>query len=114
VLLVENITNEPAIVRDLAMIRVAATHDARSHVLELASVFRARVVDVAAESLTIEITGGEDKIDGLLEVLRPYGVLEMVRTGIVAMRRGSKSADAASTTERMAQGAASDDVSYSV
>src|ERR1035441_8076092 len=57
VLLVENITNQPAIVRDLAMIRVAATHDARSHVLELASVFRARVVDVAAESLTIEITG---------------------------------------------------------
>jgi len=114
VLLVENITNQPAIVRDLAMIRVAATHDARSHVLELASVFRARVVDVATESLTIEITGGEDKIDGLLEVLRPYGVLEMVRTGIVAMRRGSKAADAASTTESMGHGAASDDVSYSV
>src|SRR6266436_675802 len=91
VLLVENITNEPSIVRDLAMIKVGATHEARSHVLELASVFRARVVDVAPEFLTIEITGGEDKIDGLLEVLRPYGVLEMVRTGIVAMRRGSKS-----------------------
>ena len=56
VLLVENITNEPAIVRDLAMIKVAATHEARSHVLELASVFRARVVDVAPDSLTIEIT----------------------------------------------------------
>ena len=55
------------------------------------SVFRARVVDVAPESLTIEITGGEDKIDGLLEVLRPYGVVEMVRTGIVAMRRGTSS-----------------------
>ncbi len=91
VLLVENITNEPSIVRDLAMIKVAATHEARSHVLELASVFRARVVDVAPESLTIEITGAEDKIDGLLEVLRPYGVLEMVRTGIVAMRRGKAS-----------------------
>ena len=89
VLLVENITHEPAIARDLAMIKVAATHEARSHVLELASVFRARVVDVAPESLTIEITGGEDKIDGLLEVLRPYGVVEMVRTGIVAMRRGT-------------------------
>ena len=92
VLLVENITHEPAIVRDLAMIKVAATHEARSHVLELASVFRARVVDVAPDSLTIEITGAEDKIDGLLEVLRPYGVLEMVRTGIVAMRRGKASA----------------------
>ena len=124
VLLVENITNQPAIIRDLAMIRVAATHDARSHVLELAAVFRARVIDVSPESLTIEITGAEDKIDGLLEVLRPYGVLEMVRTGIVAMRRGSKSGDAASATESTAQGsadsssgnsgAANDDVSYSV
>ena len=124
VLLVENITNQPAIIRDLAMIRVAATHDARSHVLELAAVFRARVVDVSPESLTIEITGAEDKIDGLLDVLRPYGVLEMVRTGIVAMRRGSKSGDAASAMEGTTQGsadsssansgAANDDVSYSV
>jgi len=124
VLLVENITNQPAIIRDLAMIRVAATHDARSHVLELAAVFRARVVDVSPESLTIEITGAEDKIDGLLDVLRPYGVLEMVRTGIVAMRRGSKSSDAASAMEGTTQGsadsssanpgAANDDVSYSV
>ena len=65
------------------------------------------------ESLTIEITGGEDKIDGLIEVLRPYGVLEMVRTGIVAMRRGSKS-NGNAATENMAQGAANDDVSYSV
>jgi acetolactate synthase-1/3 small subunit len=129
VLLVENITNQPAIVRDLAMIRVAATHDARSHVLELAAVFRARVVDVSPESLTIEITGAEDKIDGLLDVLRPYGVLEMVRTGIVAMRRGSKSTDAASATDSTGpssansgsansgsanSGSANDDVSYSV
>jgi len=113
VLLVENITKEPAIVRDLAMIKVAATHEARSHVLELAGVFRARVVDVAPESLTIEITGAEDKIDGLLEVLRPYGVLEMVRTGIVAMRRGK-----ASTGTPAANGTdhdvAEEDVSHSV
>src|SRR5271156_6036457 len=114
VLLVENITNQPAIVRDLAMIRVAATHDERSHVLELANVFRARVIDVAPESLTLEITGAEDKIDGLLEVLRPYGVLEMVRTGIVAMRRGGKASDVAATTNPLAQLAADDDVQYSV
>jgi acetolactate synthase-1/3 small subunit len=114
VLLVENITNQPGIIRDLAMIRVAATHEDRSHVMELANVFRGRVVDVAPESLTIEITGAEDKIDGLLELLRPYGVLEMVRTGIVAMRRGSKSSDAAGTTENTMKGAANDDVSYSV
>jgi acetolactate synthase-1/3 small subunit len=113
VLLVENITTEPAIVRDLAMIKVAATHEARSHVLELAGVFRARVVDVATDSLTIEITGGEDKIDGLLEVLRPYGVLEMVRTGIVAMRRGKSSAPV-SAPNNTDHDVAEEDVSHSV
>jgi acetolactate synthase-1/3 small subunit len=100
------------------MIRVAARHEERSHVLELANVFRARVVDVAPESLTIEITGAEDKIDGLLELLRPYGILEMVRTGIVAMRRGSQSANgatpAASGVGGNHNGAGNDDVSYSV
>lgn len=113
VLLVENITHQPSIVRDLAMIKVAATHEARSHVLELASVFRARVVDVAPESLTIEITGAEDKIDGLLEVLRPYGVLEMVRTGIVAMRRG-KSSNSATAAMNGEVDIAEEDVSQSV
>ena len=115
VLLVENITAEPAIVRDLAMIKVAATHEARSHVLELAGVFRGRVVDVAPESLIIEITGDEDKIDGLLEVLQPYGVLEMVRTGIVAMRRGSKCSSVVASGNSLNQSSADDDgVQYSV
>ena len=114
VLLVENITNQPAIVRDLAMIRVAASHEARSHVLELANVFRARVVDVAPESLTLEITGAEEKIDSLLALLRPYGVLEMVRTGIVAMRRGSRSLGVSSTKEATMHSEANDNVSYSV
>jgi acetolactate synthase-1/3 small subunit len=97
VILVENITAERAIVRDLAMIKVAAAHDVRSRVLELVGVFRAGVIDVAPESLTIEITGTEDKIDGLVEVLRPFGVLEMVRTGIVAMRRGALTSEAANS-----------------
>ena len=114
VLLVENITREPAIMRDLAMIKVAATHEARSHVLELASVFRARVVDVSPESLTLEITGAEDKIDGLLEVLRPYGVREMVRTGIVAMRRGNKAAATTSKTDAVPEVTSEHDVSHSV
>jgi acetolactate synthase-1/3 small subunit len=113
VILVENITAEPAIVRDLAMIKVAAAHDVRSHVLELASVFRARVIDVAPESLTIEITGTEDKIDGLIEVLRPFGVQEMVRTGIVAMRRGTRTRPA-STSNRAAEAAGAGDISHSV
>lgn len=114
VLLVDNISNEPSIVRDLAMVKVAAPHDTRSHVLELANVFRARVVDVAPESLTLEITGTEDKIDGLLEVLRPYGVLEMVRTGIVAMRRGLNPAGSAASPSPVADVAPDDDVLHSV
>ena len=114
VIRVDNITNESSIVRDLAMIKVAATHEARSHVLELAGVFRARVVDVAPDSLTIEITGAEDKIDGLLDVLRPYGVMEMVRTGIVAMRRGSKSPGPVASTSVLFRDASGEDVSYSV
>ncbi|MGH9528319.1 MAG: acetolactate synthase small subunit, partial [Terriglobales bacterium] len=82
---------------------------------ELAGVFRARVVDVAPDSLTIEITGTEDKIDGLLEVLRPYGVLEMVRTGIVAMRRGNKGAvTSPSVNVAVTEISAGEDVSYSV
>jgi acetolactate synthase-1/3 small subunit len=112
VIRVENITAEPAIMRDLAMIKVAATHEARSHVLELASVFRARVIDVAPESLTIEITGTEDKIDGLIEVLRPFGVLEMVRTGIVAMLRGARTKDG--QADRTVDLALSEDISHSV
>jgi len=115
VLYVDDVTAEPAITRDLALIKVGATHEARSHVLELASVFRARVVDVAPESLTMEITGGEDKIDGLLEVLRPYGLLEVVRTGIVAMRRGAKPSQHALSKANGRSTAADDgNVSYSV
>ena len=86
---VDNITRIPTIGRDLAMIKVAATGDARTHVMQLVDVYRARIVDVSPESLVIETTGTEDKIDSLLEVLRPYGVIEMVRTGRVAMVRGT-------------------------
>jgi len=114
VLVVENITELPVISRDLAMVKVSATHGERSHVLELAQVFRARVVDVGAESLIIEITGDEDKIDGLLEVLRPYGILEMVRTGIVAMRRGSKPSSVARAISNMSESSSDGDVQQSV
>lgn len=109
---VENITAAAAVFRDLAMIKVAATHDSRTPIMQLVDVFRARVVDVAPDSLVIEITGTEDKIDGLLDVLRPYGVIEMVRTGRVAMRRGAKSVNG----DRPVEAIAADDspVSYSV
>src|SRR4030095_13224831 len=87
---VDNITTAPSIARDLALIKVAATGEARTNVMQLVDVYRARIVDVSPESLVIETTGTEDKIDSLVEVLRPYGVVEMVRTGRVAMERGMK------------------------
>ena len=92
VLRVHDITPEAAVYRELAMIKVATkTPDTRSHVMQLVDVFRARVVDVASDSVIIETTGTEEKINGLLEVLRPYGILELVRTGRVGMVRGSES-----------------------
>ena len=66
--------------------------------MQLVDVYRARIVDVSPESLVIETTGTEDKIDSLLEVLRPYGVVEMVRTGRVAMARGTRRAACRSPT----------------
>ena len=75
------------------MIKVTATRETRAQIIQLADVFRARVVDVSADSLIVEITGSGDKIERLLDVLSPYGVLEMVRTGRVAMARGSRLAE---------------------
>ncbi len=110
VLRVDNVTVAPAVYRELAMIKVAATGETRTHVMQLADVFRARVVDVAPDSLVIESTGTGDKIDGLLDVLRPFGVIEMARTGRLAMARGPKSAAAAPTKTEFTP----DDISYSV
>ena len=88
VLLVDDITNKPALVRDLALIKVNAPQETRSQILDIAQVFKARVLDIAMESITVEMTGGEEKVDRLLEILTPFGLLEVVRTGAVAMRRG--------------------------
>jgi acetolactate synthase-1/3 small subunit len=105
---VENITAAPSIARDLALIKVAATGDARTHVMQLVDVYRARIIDVSPESLVIETTGTEDKIDSLLEVLRPYGVIEMVRTGRVAMARGLAAADKGTSRSQPAATGAED------
>ena len=86
---VEDVTDRPIVVRDLAMIKVFASAESRADIMQLVQVFRARVVDVAADSLVIETTGTDDKVDGLLQVLRPFGVIEVARTGRVAMCRGT-------------------------
>ncbi len=90
VLRVEDVTRSPSVSRDLALIKVQADASKRAEVLQVIEVFRARVVDVTPGALITEITGTEDKIDGLLDVLRPFGIIEMARTGTVAMSRGAE------------------------
>jgi acetolactate synthase-1/3 small subunit len=85
---VQDVTNLPAVTRDLALIKVSASPEQRAEIANLADIFRAKIVDVAPDSVIVEITGTEDKIESLVELLRPIGILEMVRTGQVAMMRG--------------------------
>lgn len=88
VIWVEDITEKPMVSRDLAMVKVSVKPANRAEVMQLVDVFRARIIDVGNDSLMIEITGGEDKIEGFIETLKPFGILEMVRAGVVAMGRG--------------------------
>ena len=87
---VDDIAKAPAVTRELALIKVAATPQNRSRIFELVEVFRARIVDLAPESLMIEITGVESKIEGLIEILREDEgrILEICRSGKMTMRRG--------------------------
>ena len=80
--------------RDLALIKVKAGDGKRSEIMQLVDVYRARIVDVTNESLVVEITGTEDKIESMVDILRPFGIIEMVRTGVVSMTRGSEAVSA--------------------
>lgn len=88
VLSIEDITDQASIVRDLALIKVSVGPERRGEVLQLCEVFRARAVDVSPTTLVVEITGTQDKIMGLVAILQPFGILEMVQSGTVAMTRG--------------------------
>src|SRR5512144_3417572 len=85
---VQDVTHQPVVTRDLALIKVQVAPERRAEVNGLAEIFRARIVDVAADSLIVEITGTEDKIESMIELLRPIGIVEVVRTGKIAMTRG--------------------------
>lgn len=85
---VHDITYTASVTRNLALIKVQGGAQQRAGVLQICEVFRARVVDVATDSLVVEITGTQDKIDGLVAVLRPFGIVELVQTGAIAMTRG--------------------------
>jgi acetolactate synthase I/III small subunit len=90
VIKVTNMGLEPHIERDLALVKVKADKNNRSEIYQIVDIFRAKIVDVATDSLIVEMTGDEEKIQALETLLRPFGIKEMVRTGIVAMARGSK------------------------
>ncbi len=86
---VSDITGDRLIARELALVKVKATATTRSEIIEIVDIFRANIVDVASDSVTIEVTGDEEKIDSLLNLLRGFGVKEIARTGRIAMTRGS-------------------------
>jgi acetolactate synthase-1/3 small subunit len=90
VLSAEDVTHISTIARSLALIKIEAHEESRHRLMEIVRVFRARVVDLAPHSVIIEITGTEDKIRALEDMLRPFGILEMVRTGRVVMSRGAR------------------------
>jgi acetolactate synthase I/III small subunit len=86
---VSDLTDDQTVERELALIKVTSKSAAlRSELLQLVEVYRARVVDIAMGSLTVEVTGPTDKVDSMVSMLKPYGIKEMVRTGLVAMARG--------------------------
>jgi acetolactate synthase-1/3 small subunit len=82
-----DVTDKPAVIRELALVKVKAGPGKRSEIIELAQVFRGRIVDVGPDSMTVEITGAEDRVNSLVSLLRPYGIEELARTGRVAMVR---------------------------
>jgi acetolactate synthase-1/3 small subunit len=114
VLRVDNVTARPNVIRELALIKVATTARTRPEIFQLADVFRARIIDVSADSLVLELTGGAAKLDRLLEVLEPYGVMEMARTGTLAMARGEGPGRSTAVPEQAAAAAESQDIAYSV
>ncbi|MBT3363501.1 MAG: acetolactate synthase small subunit [Chloroflexi bacterium] len=87
-----DITEDRMVSRELALIKVSATAAQRSEIVQIADIFRARIVDVAPDSVMIEVTGDEAKLNSLLELLKDFGIKELVRTGRIAMVRGTSEA----------------------
>lgn len=87
VIRIEHLAPADSIERELVLAKVMAPTDVRSEVMQVVNTFRAKIVDVNLETLTVEVTGGESKIDAMLALLKPFGILEVVRTGLIAISR---------------------------
>jgi acetolactate synthase-1/3 small subunit len=86
---VQDVTDEPTVIRELALIKVQTSNETRGEIMQLVDIYRANIVDVAIDSLVIQITGPEDRVNSLIGLLEHYGIKEMVRTGRVAIVRGN-------------------------
>ena len=91
VIRVSDISNQNIVSRELALIKVKSNVVSRSEIMQIVHIFRANIVDVAADSLVVEVSGDEDKIDSLHDLLKSFGVIEVMRTGTIAMNRGADS-----------------------
>ncbi len=85
---VEDVTDTPAVIRETALVKVNANASQRGQVMDVAEMYRARIVDVATDTLIVEVTGESSKIEAMIAVLEPFGILEIMRTGKIAMTRG--------------------------
>jgi acetolactate synthase I/III small subunit len=92
VIKVSDIGGDDTVERELALIKVSADVDTRAEIIQIANIFRARIVDVAPKSMTVEVTGDEGKVEAIEKLLRQFGIKEMARTGKIAMVRGPKKA----------------------
>lgn len=90
VIKVSDLTKEVHVERELVLIKVSATNKKRAEIMEIVDIFRAKIIDVDHQIVTVEITGDEDKISALLELMKPFGIKELVRTGKIAISRGSR------------------------
>ena len=88
---VSDITGTDLVARELALIKVKATASSRSEIMQIVDIFRANIVDVGSDSLTVEVTGDEEKVNSLCNLLRGFGIKELARTGCIAMVRGTSS-----------------------
>lgn len=90
VIKIKQLNKEDSVVRELALIKVAANANTRSEIIQIVEIFRANIVDVSKNTLTIEISGGSSKVSALEDMLRQFGIKEIVRTGTIAIERGNK------------------------
>ncbi len=88
VIRIEDLTRKRSILRELMFLRISCSKESRSEVLQISNVFKGKTVDIAPRSVTVEITGDEDKNNAFIELMIPYGILEIVRTGLTAIERG--------------------------